>query len=337
MPTLTVVVPALNEAERLPLLFDALDRQTCRPDQVVIADAGSTDDTARIATERGALVVPGGKPAAGRNAGARAASSELILFLDADDEVDDDFIASALEEFSDRGLAVATSFVEPIERDPRNIFATEVVNLYLDVMQYVAPHAPGFCILVERSVHEAIGGFDETVVLAEDHDYVQRAAERGRFRVLQTASVATSMRRIEKEGLVRLAFKYLYCELYVVTGRPIREVPFDYEFADFAPAERSEALAALTALRERLGALADSALALPVDGIDALRRLGSKEISPTAFEESLERLRAEDVRRLRRYVGARFRLARRVPRAAVARLRRAGDAIWRELTRVAGT
>ena len=116
-------------------------------------------------------------------------------------------------------------------------------------MQYVAPHAPGFCILVRREVHEAIGGFDETVVLAEDHDYVQRAAEHGTFRVLRDCMVRTSMRRIEKEGLVRLAFKYLYCELYVVTGRPIREVPFDYEFAAFEPGERPGLRADLEGLR----------------------------------------------------------------------------------------
>ena len=53
--TLTVVVPALNEAERLPLLFDALERQTRRPDQIVVADAGSTDDTREVASARGAV------------------------------------------------------------------------------------------------------------------------------------------------------------------------------------------------------------------------------------------------------------------------------------------
>lgn len=335
-PTLTVIVPALNEAERLPALFDSLDRQTFLPDQVVVADAGSTDDTRAIAAARGATVVDGGKPAAGRNAGAKAATSDLLLFLDADDEFDDDFIASALEEFRDRSLSVATTFVEPIERDPKNILATEVVNMYLDVMQYVAPHAPGFCILVDRDVHEAIGGFDETVVLAEDHDYVQRAAGQGKFRVLQTVRVATSMRRIEKEGLVRLAFKYLYCELYVVAGKPIREVPFDYEFAAFEPAERSELREALSSLRERLGTMADSALALSGDGLDALRRLGETEISSAGVERFIESLGAEERRRLRRYVGARVRLARRVPRKAATRVRRVGDAIWRELVRVMG-
>ena len=328
-PTVTVVIPALNEAERLPLLFDTLSRQTQRPDQVVIADAGSTDATRAIAESRGAVVVDGGKPAAGRNAGARVATSDLILFLDADDELDDEFIAASVEEFIDRDLAVATALVEPIERDPANIFACEVVNLYLDVMQYVAPHAPGFCILARREVHEAIGGFDETVVLAEDHDYVQRAAEQGTFRVLRSFRVGTSMRRIEKEGLVRLAFKYLYCELYVVTGRPIRAVPFDYEFAAFESAEKPGARGAVEALRERIGGLADAALGASADGLVALSELGAADVSPQAFDRRLHDIGGGDIRRVRRYVGARVRLARRTPKKVMQRIQLAGAAIWR--------
>jgi len=334
--TLSVVIPSLNEAERLPDLLGALARQTRRPDQIIIADAGSTDRTRTIAVAHRAQVVEGGMPAVGRNAGARVATGDLLLFLDADDQLDDDFVATIFDEFLDRGLAVATAFVEPIERDPRNVFATEVVNLYLDAMQYVAPHAPGFCILVRRDVHEAIEGFDETVVLAEDHDYVQRAAEHGRFRVLRSARVGTSMRRIEKEGLVRLAFKYLYCELYVMTGRPIREVPFDYEFAAFAPEERTEARKAIDALRERIGELAEAVVSAPGEGLEALRELGSTELPAPVFDRTLVDLRAEDVRRLRRYVGARVRLARRAPRKVVTRIRRAGGVIWREFTRAAG-
>jgi glycosyltransferase involved in cell wall biosynthesis len=334
--TLTVVVPALNEAERLPALFDALERQTRLPDEVVIADAGSTDATREIAEQRGAVVVPGGKPAAGRNAGAAAATSELLLFLDADDELAADFIECALEEFADRKLTVATSFIDAIEREPRNVFATEVVNLYLDVMQYVSPHAPGFCILVKKAVHDAIGGFDETVVLAEDHDYVQRAAELGKFRVLHSVMVSTSMRRIEKEGLVRLAFKYLYCELYVVAGRPIREIPFDYEFAAFAPAERTDALEGVRALRARLGTLAETIATLPSDALDSLARMGSLEAGSSAIDDLLRSLGAEEVRELRRYVTARLRLARRSSRQMMQRMQVAGDAIWRELVRTVG-
>jgi glycosyltransferase involved in cell wall biosynthesis len=328
-PTLTVVIPALNEAGRLPDLLGTLERQTRRPDQIVIADAGSTDTTRATAEQHGAQVVDGGKPAAGRNAGARVATGELLLFLDADDELDDDFIAAAVDEFEVRGLGVATTFVDPIERDARNVFACEVVNMYLDVMQYVSPHAPGFCILVRREVHEAIGGFDETVVLAEDHDYVQRAAERASFRVLHDCMVRTSMRRIEKEGLVRLAFKYLYCELYVVTGRPIREVPFDYEFAAFEPGERPALRADLEGMAVRLGEVADAVFATSADGLAGLRRLGSGDIAPPVFDETLRLLSAREVARVRRYVGARIRLARRGPRRAITGLREFAAAVWR--------
>ncbi len=330
-PTLTVVIPALNESERLPDLLGTLARQTRPPDQVVIADAGSTDGTRAIAEQHGAQVVEGGKPAAGRNAGARVATSDLILFLDADDELDDDFVATAIAEFGERELAVATTFVDPIERDARNVFACEVVNMYLDVMQYVAPHAPGFCILVRREVHETIGGFDETVVLAEDHDYVQRAAGQGTFRVLRNCMVGTSMRRIEKEGLVRLAFKYLYCELYVVTGRPIREVPFDYEFAAFAPTAEKGGPPAIEALRAQIGELADAVFSASADGIESLVKLGSADVSPTAFDRALRELAGADIKRLERYIGARARLARRTPRKAAERIRAAGGAIWRGL------
>ena len=201
--------------------------------------------------------------------------------------------------------------------------------MYLDVMQYVSPHAPGFCILVRREVHEAIGGFDETVVLAEDHDYVQRAAARETFRVLHDCMVRTSMRRIEKEGLVRLAFKYLYCELYVVTGRPIREVPFDYEFAAFEPGERPGLRADLESLAQRLGEVADAVFATSADGLAGLRRLGSGDIQPPVFDETLRLLSAREVARLRRYVGARIRLARRGPRRAITGLREFATAVWR--------
>jgi glycosyltransferase involved in cell wall biosynthesis len=329
--TVSVIIPALNEAERLPRLFDSLDRQTCRPSEVIVADAGSTDATREVVAARGAIVVDGGKPAVGRNAGARVAGSDLLLFLDADDEIDDDFIAASVEEFEDRELAVASAFVEPIERDPENVFACEVVNLYLDVMQYVAPHAPGFCILIKRDVHEAIDGFDETVVLAEDHDYVQRAAEKGTFRILRSYRVGTSMRRIEKEGLVRLAFKYLYCELYVVTGRPIREVPFDYEFAAFDSPERPSLHEAMQGLRERVGGLASSALEASTEGRNTLMRLAAADDSPQVLDRTLHEMGGGELRRLRRYVGARARLARRGPRKAAERVQLTGAAIWRGL------
>ena len=84
MPKVSVIIPTLNESAYLPALLDALRGQTRPPDEVIVADAGSTDGTVELVQAHGARVVPGGMPAVGRNAGAQVAIGDLFLFFDAD-------------------------------------------------------------------------------------------------------------------------------------------------------------------------------------------------------------------------------------------------------------
>jgi 4,4'-diaponeurosporenoate glycosyltransferase len=88
---LSVIIPARNESERLPALLTSLQNQTCPPAEVIVVDDQSEDETARIARNFGARVIssqtlpPGwvGKTWACHQ-GAKAASGDLFLFLDAD-------------------------------------------------------------------------------------------------------------------------------------------------------------------------------------------------------------------------------------------------------------
>jgi rhamnosyltransferase len=57
MTTVSIVIRALDEAEHLPALFSGLLRQSRRPDEVILVDSGSTDDTVAIARAHGAEVV----------------------------------------------------------------------------------------------------------------------------------------------------------------------------------------------------------------------------------------------------------------------------------------
>ncbi|MDO8847684.1 MAG: glycosyltransferase [Coriobacteriia bacterium] len=328
---LTVVIPTLNEAQRLPRLLDMLAAQTRPAEAIVVADAQSTDSTRAIAESRGAIVVEGGRPAAGRNAGAAVATTELILFLDADDEPDSGFIERAASEFLERELGCAAGQIEPVERNPANIFACDAANLYLLLMQHIAPHAPGFCILVRRDVHEAIGGFDEAIVLAEDHEYAQRAAKVAKFRVLRTAAIRTSMRRIEKEGLPLLAIKYLYCEMYAVTGRPIYDAPFEYEFAAFDEEAKGPRLLALPSLKEQLEKLAEPVAEVSADVRERLRALAT-DIPIDTFDTLLHDLAPDELRQLELYVARRVDVARRMPPIVLWRIRRKGETAWRRLT-----
>lgn len=232
---ISVIIPTLNEAAYLPLLLEALARQTRQPDEVIVADAGSEDGTPEIARAWGARVVSGGRPAVGRNAGARVARGAWLVFLDADVVPRPDFLEKAFREIEARRLDIATCLMEPLSPRPADRVFHEMANGYLLALQWVSPRAPGFCILVRRELHEAIGGFDETLLLAEDHDYVRRASRQGRFGVLTSVRIPVSTRRMEEEGVFPLLLKYLWAEAHVWTGRPVRSLPFVYAFGQHRP------------------------------------------------------------------------------------------------------
>jgi glycosyltransferase involved in cell wall biosynthesis len=330
MTRLAVIIPALNEAATLPGLLAALKDQARPPDEIIVADAGSKDNTRALAEAAGARVVQGGRPGPGRNAGARAATGDLFLFLDSDVLPGPDFIANALAEFEGRGLGVATTLNEPLSDSATDQLIMEATNLYLQVVQYISPHAPGYCIFCRRAIHEAIGGFDEKVKLAEDHDYVQRAAQHGEFAVLTRARIAVSMRRIEKEGLTRLAFKYLWCEMYALAGKPIYSTPFEYEFGAFGPANAAVAashahrLIDIGQLREQLGHFENPLLRLNTAAKARLDRLvQQEERAEAAWERFQLQLEPPDLDALRRYLHRRRALMRHLGqpvRETVARL-----------------
>lgn len=227
---LTVVIPTLNEAKYLPILLNALKAQTRQANEIIVADAGSTDNTQAIAHQYGAKVIKGGYPAVGRNAGAAAASGDLILFLDADVLPNAYFLEDILTEFTQRELDTATCLVQAISDRTLDHFLHHITNLYLLATQRFIPHAPGFVILIRRELHETISGFDETLVLAEDQDYVYRAAQKGRFEVLQNVCLPVSVRRLESEGTIQLVAKYLWVEAHIMTRQPVHSIPFNYQF-----------------------------------------------------------------------------------------------------------
>ncbi|MGC8873931.1 MAG: glycosyltransferase [Chloroflexia bacterium] len=273
MSRVSVIVPTLNEAAYLPGLLESLARQTRPAEEIIVADAGSTDGTAELARRYGARVVPGGNPAAGRNAGARVATGDLFFFLDADVLPSPDFLALALEEFEGRRYDVATCRMVPLGGDwfEQAIFCG--ANLFFLIVRSLHPYAPGFCILVRRSVHEAIGGFDERLPLGEDGDYVRRATRVGRFGVLTRTEIPVSMRRFRKEGLLQVGLKYLWWEARVLAGKSLEALPFSYEYGNFAPPQAYAARrpSGLQALQEEWETLARALRRPTLPGLDGLR------------------------------------------------------------------
>lgn len=228
---LSVIIPTYNEERYLPYLLRSLVAQTAKNFEVIVADNRSKDKTREIARTFGARIVDGGMPSEGRNAGAAAAKGDLLLFLDADVILPDPkFLEDTVNEFRERGLGVATCKVQPMSDKRIDLYLHEAFNYFMWVTAALRPHAPGFCIFARKSVHDAIGGFDPEIKLAEDHDYVERASKKAKFGILKSHKIPVSVRRLDKDGRFRTAVKYLAAEVYMRTKGKIKTDLFKYRF-----------------------------------------------------------------------------------------------------------
>ena len=234
----SIIIPTLNEQVLLPTLLQDLQDQTFQDFETIIADAGSKDGTVEIAHSFGARVVPGGMPAVGRNNGAQVASGEFLVFLDADTRISPDFLAEVHTELETRFLDLATCEIIPLSENSLDVLLHDFSNLAIKLGQFTDPHAPGFCIIISRRLFKRIGGFKEDLKLAEDHDLVKRASHFRPLRVLNTPQVQVSVRRLEKEGRVRLISKYVAVEVYRILRGDIKTDIFEYEFGNFTREEQ---------------------------------------------------------------------------------------------------
>ena len=227
---LSIIIPTYNEEKYLPKLLDTIKRQTFRHYEIIIADAQSKDATREIAIQSGAHVVDGGLPGAARNRGAEAATGNLLLFLDADVILPHiEFLKEIVTEFEKKHLSAATCLPIPLSNKKIDAVFHGVYNVWVTLIKKYSPHAGGFCILATRRAHEKIGGFDEHIRLAEDHDYVKRASKIGAFDIL-TEKILVSVRRFDRDGRAAIAVKYLTCEAYLLMGGKVTTDAFKYRF-----------------------------------------------------------------------------------------------------------
>lgn len=225
-PRLSIIIPALNEERYLPNLLRSVAAQSFRDLELIVSDASSTDSTRAIAEAYGCHVVvgPTAGPAYARNLGARLARGEILLFLDADVLLPSpQFLECCLQEFVARGLAVAGCFSRPYDGTCLIGLLFSIGNSCAWILERIQPRAAGWTLFVRREMHEAVGGFDETPALGEDHDYVARIRRLGRFGVLRTEKVSVSARRFRSQGVLRTVGTYVVFELI----RPFRRLRFD--------------------------------------------------------------------------------------------------------------
>ncbi|HET9067423.1 MAG TPA: glycosyltransferase [Amaricoccus sp.] len=184
-PRITVVVPLYNKAGTIAATLRGLAAQkTDRSFEVLVVDDGSGDGGAEIARAAGAQLLdqPNGGPSAARNAGARAARGEIVLFLDADCGPPPNWVEAMAGALDDPRFDAVMGTIRPSNDGviPR-IVQLEIDERYegmrksADGVDFIAAPACGF----RRSVFLALDGFDESLRQAEDVEIAYRLTARG--------------------------------------------------------------------------------------------------------------------------------------------------------------
>jgi rSAM/selenodomain-associated transferase 2 len=201
-PTLSIVMPVLNEAAGLGAALRALAPFAARGVQLIVADGGSSDDTAALAQAAGATVInaPCGR-ALQMNAGAQQASAGVLLFLHADTVLPEDadrLIAWALAD----GSAVWGRFDVRIAGRSRVL---RVVAALMNLRSRWSGIATGDqAMFMTRAAFDAVGGFPAQPLM-EDIEISKRLRQLTRPACLR-AEVQTSGRRWETRGVWRTIF-----------------------------------------------------------------------------------------------------------------------------------
>ena len=225
---ISVIIPTLNEEEYLPVVLRSVKKQGIRDLEIIVADAGSKDRTVEIAKSFGCKVVKGGMPGRGRNAGAKVAKGDILIFLDADANLPSNFLKRFLKEFERRRLDVAGCLMKI--RNKKRIYRMfeKLYELYFKSTEKFYPHATN-CIVVRAWLHEEIGGFDESIKLGEDFKYIQAVSKKGKFGFLTNVWFHISPRRAEAD-MAKIITQYFLAEAYMTLVGPIRSDIFKYRF-----------------------------------------------------------------------------------------------------------
>jgi glycosyltransferase involved in cell wall biosynthesis len=197
----SVIATVKNESASVTSLLESLCGQTRQPDEVVIVDGGSTDDTLKQlqAWERRLplriLVEPGCNISRGRNIAISAAGGPIIASTDAGVRAEPSWLASLLSPFSTEGGAeippiVACGFFVP---EATTAIETAMSATVLPVLADVKPERflpSSRSVAFPKSAWEAIGGYPEWLDYCEDVILDLRLLARGyRFVFVPTAIV----------------------------------------------------------------------------------------------------------------------------------------------------
>jgi glycosyltransferase involved in cell wall biosynthesis len=167
-PKVSVVVASYNGSATLDACLESLNRLSYPEYEVILVDDGSTDSTPAIGRNHGVRCIrvePNGGLSNARNVGLRAATGEIVAFIDDDAYADPDWLFFMISSLQAMGaVAVGGPNLSP----PDEGFIAQCVDhapgnpTHVLLGDELAEHVPGCNMAYSKAALEAIGGFDVT-------------------------------------------------------------------------------------------------------------------------------------------------------------------------------
>jgi len=173
---LSLIVTVKNEAVALPRLLDSMAAQTRAPDEIVIVDGGSTDETLHILQAYRArlrltiIAQPGANISQGRNIAIRAATGDIICATDAGTRLDEHWVEELVKPFETNlpTVQVVAGFFVP---DPQTVFETALAATTLPVLADIRPAKflpSSRSVAFTKAAWQQVGGYPEWLDFCED-------------------------------------------------------------------------------------------------------------------------------------------------------------------------
>lgn len=156
----TVVIPCYNQAHFLKDCIDSVKAQTVKVKEIIVVDDGSPDNASEVANKLGVRCIRQTNKglSAARNTGIKAAKTEYVLPLDADDMIHPDFLAKTLP-YMERYDIVST-WLQTFGNENRK-WGSDKLEPTLGMLK--SQNQINCCSLFRRSMWEKVGGYDEAM------------------------------------------------------------------------------------------------------------------------------------------------------------------------------
>lgn len=183
---ISFVVPAHNEEALIATTLSAIAgaaRDSGEEWEIVVVDDASTDATAALAEAAGARVihVDYRQIARTRNAGARVAGGETLIFVDADTLIDEKVVKATLRALRSGAVGGGAS----LRFDGRIPWHGRMLIWLVRCSMRAARLAAGCYVFSRRAAFEAVGGFDEKLFAGEELALSRALAKQGRVVILR--------------------------------------------------------------------------------------------------------------------------------------------------------